>query len=39
MGGPLSVTISKIYMIKMKEDVVKSIKPKFYRRFVHDIQL
>ena len=27
MGGPLSVTISDIYMIKMEEDMVKPAKP------------
>ena len=37
MGGPFSVTISYIYVIKMEADVAKPTKPKFYRRFVYDI--
>ena len=37
MGGPISVTICDIYMIKMEKDVVKPTKPKFYGRFVEDI--
>ena len=37
MGGPLSVTFSDIYMVKMKNDVVIPSKPIFYRRFVDGI--
>ena len=37
MGGPLSVTFSDIYMVKMENDVVISSKPIFYHRFVDDI--
>ena len=37
MGGPLSVTFSDIYMVKMENDVVTPFKPIFYRRFVDDI--
>ena len=37
MEGPLSVTFSDIYMVKMENDVVIPSKPIFYRRFVDDI--
>ena len=37
MGGPLSVTFSDIYMVKMENNVVISSKPIFYQRFVDDI--
>ena len=37
MGGPLSVTFSDIYMVKMENDVVVPSKPIFYRRYVDDI--
>ena len=37
MGGPLSVTFSDIYMIKMESEIVISQKPLFYRRYVDDI--
>ena len=37
MGGPLSVTLSDIYMTKMERDVVHSFNPIFYRRYVDDI--
>ena len=37
MGGPLSVTFSDIYMVKMENDVVIPSKPIFYSRFVDDI--
>ena len=37
MGGPLSVTLAEIHMIKMENDVVILLKPIFYRRFVDDI--
>ena len=34
MGGPLSVTFSDIYMVKIENDVVITSKPIFYCRFV-----
>jgi len=37
MGGPLSVTLSDIYMVKLENDIVVPLKPKFYRRYVDDI--
>ena len=37
MGGPLSVTFSDIYMVKMENDAAMLSKPIFYRRFVDDI--
>ena len=37
MGGPLSVTFSNSYMVKMKNNVVIPFKPIFYCRFVDDI--
>ena len=37
MGGPLSVTLSDIYMNKMENDIVLPTKPVLYRRFVDDI--
>ena len=37
MGGPLSVTFSDIYMVKMENNVVIPSKPIFYCRFVDDI--
>ena len=37
MGGPLSVTFSDIYMVKMENDVATPSKPIFYRRFVDEI--
>ena len=36
MGGPISVVFSDLYMCKMKEDVVKPLKPRFYKRYVDD---
>ena len=36
MRGPLSVTFSDIYMVKMEDDVIPS-KPIFYHRFLDDI--
>ena len=35
-GGPLPVTSSDIYMVKMENDVVIPSKPIFYLRFVDD---
>ena len=37
IGGPLSVTFSDIYVVKMENDVVIPSKPIFYRRFADDI--
>ena len=37
MGGPLPVTFSDIFMIKMESEIVIPHKPLFYRRFVDDI--
>ena len=37
MGGPLSVTFSGIFIIKMENDIVIPAKPIFYRTYVDDI--
>ena len=37
MGGPVFVTFSHIYMVKMENDVLIPSKPILYRRFVDDI--
>ena len=37
MVGPLSVTFSGIYLVKMGTDVVTPSKPTFYRRFADDV--
>ena len=37
LGGPLSVTFSDIYMIKMESEIVIPQKPLLYRRYVDDI--
>ena len=37
MGGPLSVTLADIHMIRTKKDIVTPLKPIFYKRFVDDI--
>ena len=37
MGGPLSVTFSNIFMIKMENYMVIPKKPILYRRYVDDI--
>ena len=37
MGGPLSVTFSDIFMIKMENDKVIPTKPIFYHSYVDDI--
>ena len=37
MGGPISVIFQDIYMCKMEEDVVKPLKPIFYKRYVDDM--
>ena len=37
MGGPLSVTLSDIFMVKMENDIVVPTKPKLFKRYVDDI--
>ena len=37
VGGLISVVLSSIFCVKMKPDVVKSLKPKFYKRYVNGI--
>ena len=37
MGGPLSVTLAKIYLTKLETDIVKAVQPTFYKRFVDDV--
>ena len=37
MGGPLSVILRDIHMIRMETDVVVPIRPMFYKRYVDDI--
>ena len=37
MGGPLSVILADICMIKMENDIVRPHNPIFYKRFVDDI--
>ena len=37
MGRPISVVLSNIFCVKMEFDVVKSLKPKLYKRYVDDI--
>ena len=34
MGGPLSVTLSDIHLIRTENNVVKPEKPLFYRRLL-----
>ena len=36
MEGPISVLFPDIYMCKMEENVVKPLKPIFYKRYVND---
>ena len=36
-SGPLSVILSGNFMIKLENDIVAPLKPKFYRRYVDDI--
>ena len=35
--GPLSITLSDIYMAKMDKDIVEKPQPKFYKCYVDDI--
>ena len=37
MGGPLSVIFLDIFMTKLEENVVKPLKPKFYKCFVDNV--
>ena len=37
MGGPLSAKLADIHMIRTKNNLVKPLKPLFYRRYVDDI--
>ena len=37
MGDPLSITLADIHMIRMETDVVITISPTFYKRYVDDI--
>ena len=37
MGGPLSVTLADIHTIRTENDVVKPLKPLFYKRYLDDI--
>ena len=37
MGGPFSVTLSDIWMIKIKNNIVKPHKTTFYTRYVENI--
>ena len=37
MGSPLSVTFAEIHMVRMENDIVITLKPIFYRRFIDDI--
>ena len=37
MGGPISVTLADIHMVRTKNDVVIPLKPILYRRFLVDI--
>ena len=36
MGGPLSVTLSEIYMSKMEDGIVGKRQPKVYKHYVDD---
>ena len=37
MGGPLSVILADIHMVRTENEVVKPLNPPFYKRFVDDI--
>ena len=37
MGGPLSVILADMHMVRTKNEVVKPLNPPFYKRFVDDI--
>ena len=38
MGGPLTVTLAGIHMIRMETAVAVPIRPIFYKQYVDDIQ-
>ena len=37
MGGPLSVILTDIHMVRTENEVVKPMNPSLYKRFVHDL--
>ena len=37
MGGPISVVFANIFMCKLEKEVVRPLKPIFYKRYVDDI--
>ena len=37
MGGPLSVVLSNIFMVKLENEVIVPLTPKLFKRFVDDI--
>ena len=37
MGGPLSVTLADIHLIRTENDAVKPFKPVFYKQYDDDI--
>ena len=37
MGGPLSIILADIHMVRTENEVVKPMNPPFYKRFVDDI--
>ena len=37
MGGPLSVNLADIHMIRMETDMVVPIRPIFYKQYMDDI--
>ena len=37
MEVPLSVTLTDIHMIRTENDLVKPLKPVFYKRYVDDV--
>ena len=37
MGGPLSIKLADIHMVRTENEVVKPMNPPFYKRFVDDI--
>ena len=36
MGAPISKVFSDIYMCKMEDDIIKALKPIFYKSYVDD---
>ena len=39
MGGPLSVTLADIHLIRTENDAVKPFKPVFYKQYDDDIYI